>query len=127
MRLYSYVVRYDIGFAPNPFHGWCTLATCKQDIRIKARVDDWTVGTGSRTTGLGDYARADVILWMVENQKQEMARLGLPFDDLWGRPLQAIDCQGVFCETDKYCREAAPELASARKRIKARSTWPGIR
>jgi hypothetical protein len=39
---------------------------------------------------------------------------------LWGRPLQAIDCQGLFCETDKYCREAAPELASARKRIKAR-------
>jgi hypothetical protein len=71
---------------------------------------------------LGDYAPADVILWMVENQEQEMARLGLPFDGLWGRPLQAIDCQGLFCETDKYCREAAPELASARKRIKARFT-----
>jgi hypothetical protein len=28
----------------------------------------------------------------------------------------------LFCETDKYCREAAPELASARKRIKARFT-----
>jgi len=37
-------------------------------------------------------------------------------------PLHAIDCQGLFCETDKYCREAAPELASARKRIKARFT-----
>jgi hypothetical protein len=30
--------------------------------------------------------------------------------------------EGLFCETDKYCREAAPELASARKRIKARFT-----
>ena len=40
----------------------------------------------------------------------------------WGRPLHAIDCQGLFCETDKYCRQAAPELASARKRIKARFT-----
>ena len=57
---------------------------------------------------------------MVENQEKEMARLGLPFNGLWGRPLHAIDCQGLFCETDKYCREAAPELASARKRIKAR-------
>lgn len=37
-----------------------------------------------------------------------------------GAPLHAIDCQGLFCETDKYCCEAAPELASARKRIKAR-------
>lgn len=54
MRLYSYVVRYDIGFAPNPFHGWCTLATCKQDIRARAQVGDWIVGTGSKTQGLGD-------------------------------------------------------------------------
>jgi hypothetical protein len=46
----------------------------------------------------------------------------LPFTGLWGRPLQAIDCQGLCCETDKYCREAAPELASARKRIKSRFT-----
>ena len=36
--------------------------------------------------------------------------------------MHAIDCQGLFCETGKYCREAAPELASARKRIKARFT-----
>ncbi len=51
VRLYSYVVRYDIGFAPNPFHGWCTLATCKQDIRRKAAVGDWIVGTGSKAHG----------------------------------------------------------------------------
>ncbi|WP_024804511.1 nucleotide kinase domain-containing protein [Nocardia sp. BMG51109] len=69
---------------------------------------------------LGDYTPTDVILWMVEHQKQELERLGLPFGGLWGRPLHAIDCQGLFCETDKYCRQAAPELASARKRIKAR-------
>jgi hypothetical protein len=59
---------------------------------------------------------------MTERQENEFARLGLPFGGLWGRPLHAIDCQGLFCETDKYCREAAPELASARKRIKARFT-----
>jgi hypothetical protein len=52
----------------------------------------------------------------------QFARLDLPFTGLWGRPLHAIDCQGLFCETDKYCRQAAPELASPRKRIKARFT-----
>jgi hypothetical protein len=46
-RVYSYVVRYDVGFAPNPFHGWCTLATCKPDIRRVAVPGDWVVGTGS--------------------------------------------------------------------------------
>ncbi len=49
MRLYSYVVRYDVGFAPNPFHGWCTLATCKPEIRRAAVPGDWLVGTGSKT------------------------------------------------------------------------------
>jgi hypothetical protein len=57
---------------------------------------------------------------MTERQEGEFALLGLPFGGLWGRPLHAIDCQGLFCETDEYCREADPDLASARKRIKAR-------
>lgn len=47
VRLYSYVVRYDSGFAPNPFYGSCTLATCKPDIRRTAQAGDWIVGTGS--------------------------------------------------------------------------------
>jgi hypothetical protein len=46
-RIYSYVVRYDSGFAPNPFYGYCTLATCKPDIRRGAEVGDWVVGSGS--------------------------------------------------------------------------------
>ena len=45
--LFSYIVRYDSGFAPNPFHGYCTLATCKPRIREHAEVDDWVVGTAS--------------------------------------------------------------------------------
>jgi hypothetical protein len=47
MRLHSYVVRYDSGFAPNPFYGYCTIATCKPDIRRSANIDDWIVGSGS--------------------------------------------------------------------------------
>lgn len=46
-RLYSYVVRYDSGFAPNPFYGYCTLATCKPKIRQFAEIGDWVVGSGS--------------------------------------------------------------------------------
>jgi len=69
---------------------------------------------------LGDYTPSDIILWMVDHQTEEMERLGFLFSGLWGRPLHAIDCQGLFCETDKYCRQAVPELTSARKRIKVR-------
>jgi hypothetical protein len=46
-RIYSYIVRYDSGFAPNPFYGYCTLATCKPDIRKTAKLGDWIVGSGS--------------------------------------------------------------------------------
>jgi alpha-glutamyl/putrescinyl thymine pyrophosphorylase clade 1 len=71
-------------------------------------------------TDLGDYKPSEVIQWMVDHQEDEFRRLDLPFQGLFGRPLHAIDAQGLFCETDKYCREAAPHLTSARKRIKAR-------
>ncbi|MBD2614381.1 MAG: hypothetical protein FWK04_24010 [Nostoc sp. GBBB01] len=64
----------------------------------------------------------EVIHWMTENQEKEFQRLGLNFQSLWGRPLQAIDCQNLFCETDKYCRAAFPDLKSNRKKIKSKFT-----
>ena len=48
MKLYSYILTYDTGFAPNPFHGYCTLATCKPTIRRTAQAGDWIIGTGSK-------------------------------------------------------------------------------
>ncbi len=44
IRLFSYKMTDDTGFAPNPFHGLCTLATCKADIRLKKRKGDWIAG-----------------------------------------------------------------------------------
>ena len=53
LRLFSYVVEHDTGFAPNPDHGYCTLAHCKYNKSGKkrnlvemAKVDDWVTGTG---------------------------------------------------------------------------------
>jgi hypothetical protein len=68
----------------------------------------------------GDYEAADIIALMVDRQEAEFARLGLEFQSLWGRPLQLIDCQNLFCEVGKYARVAHPEFAGAsgRTRIK---------
>lgn len=44
MKIFSYRLTRDYGFAPNPFHGFCTLATCKPDIRGVANVGDWVLG-----------------------------------------------------------------------------------
>lgn len=71
-------------------------------------------------SSLGDYSEANVIRWVADNQEVEFEKLGLEFKNLWGRPLQLIDCQNLFCETDKYARVAHPEIQgiSKRKRIK---------
>lgn len=50
-RLYSYTITHDTGFAPNPFWGWCTLATCKPQIRRTAQVGDWIAGLSPKATG----------------------------------------------------------------------------
>jgi hypothetical protein len=69
---------------------------------------------------IGDYTEEDVIRMMTEKQSEEFEKRGLKFKTLWGRPLQLIDCQNLFCEVDKYSRIAHPKIngVSVRKRIK---------
>ncbi|KZY56319.1 hypothetical protein A3736_08590 [Erythrobacter sp. HI0063] len=69
------------------------------------------------TGGLSD---AELIRLMADRQEEECARLGLEFPSLWGRRLQLIDCQNLFCEVDKYARVAHPDIAgwTGRTRIK---------
>ena len=74
--------------------------------------------------GLND---AELIRLMVDNQEREFERLGLKFQPLWGRRLQLIDCQNLFCEVDKYARVAHPEISgiSGRTRIKQKFSPKG--
>ncbi|WP_218951868.1 nucleotide kinase domain-containing protein [Amycolatopsis anabasis] len=67
-----------------------------------------------------DGIEADVIAYMADHQHEHFDRLGLDFSGLYGRPLQLIDCQNLFCEVDKYARVAHPDIAghSGRSRIK---------
>jgi hypothetical protein len=67
-----------------------------------------------------DWTDEDLIRWTFERQDREFERLGLPFQDLWGRPLQPIDCQNLYCETAKYARVAHPDFTrpGGRSRIK---------
>lgn len=68
----------------------------------------------------GRLSNEDIVVRMADAQEREFERLGLETISLWGRPLQLIDCQNVFCEVDKYARLAHPEVAgiSGRTRIK---------
>ncbi len=51
MRLFSYIVSHDTGFAPNPFWGFCTLGCCKPVIRRVAQKGDWIAGISPKSLG----------------------------------------------------------------------------
>ena len=96
--------------------------------------NDFTVPGPGAVRGLrkvfsdfGDRTPRQLIMEMVERQDEHFDRLGLPWSGLFGRPLHAIDCQGLFCETDKYARVAFPDLASNRVRIKQEFREPKAR
>lgn len=44
MRLYTYIVNFDGGFAPCVSKSLCTLACCKPRIRAMAQYGDWVAG-----------------------------------------------------------------------------------
>jgi alpha-glutamyl/putrescinyl thymine pyrophosphorylase clade 1 len=71
---------------------------------------------GPAATGIEE----SVIAWVVATQDDHFERLGLQFRSLFGRPLQLIDAQNLFCEVDKYARVAHPDVpgVSGRTRIK---------
>ncbi|HVB14009.1 MAG TPA: nucleotide kinase domain-containing protein [Candidatus Dormibacteraeota bacterium] len=93
-----------------------------------SEMDFVVAGPGARSglrkcfTDTGDYDDEDLIRLVAERQVDEFAAHGLDFEDLWGRPLQLIDCQNLFCEVDKYARVAHPEAEGIgqRTRIKQR-------
>lgn len=88
---------------------------------------DFTIpGPGARDgirkcfSTLGGLTEAEIIRLVAERQEVEFERLGIKFQSLWGRPLQLIDIQNLFCEVDKYARVKHPDITgiSGRTRIK---------
>jgi len=72
------------------------------------------------TAGLSN---SEVIKLMTERQEIEFERLGLTFKNLWGRHLQLIDCQNIFCEVDKYARVKHPHIKGDSDRIRIKQVF----
>jgi hypothetical protein len=60
----------------------------------------------------------DWIKELVDDQEGFFDCYGLQPVTLFGRRLHAIDCQNLFCETDKYARVAHPQFNGIRTAIK---------
>jgi hypothetical protein len=72
------------------------------------------------TSGLSE---SDIIRVVADRANVEFERLGLEFPTLWGRPLQLIDCQNVFCEVSKYSRVAHPEFLGSTGRVRIKQKY----
>jgi alpha-glutamyl/putrescinyl thymine pyrophosphorylase clade 1 len=77
----------------------------------------------------GGLTAEDVIYWVTERQEAEFKRRELVFPGLFGRRLQPVDCQNLFCEISKYARVAHPEVSGIANRTRIKqsyhpSTWP---
>jgi hypothetical protein len=96
-----------------------------------SEMDHVVAGPGARSgirkafEDTGGFDDEDIIRAVTEQASREFEVRGLLFRSLWGRALQLIDCQNLFCEVDKYSRVAHPEAAGlGRRRIKRRFDGP---
>lgn len=71
----------------------------------------------------GGLSPAQVIRLVTELQEQEFESRGIDFPSLWGRPLQLIDCQNLFCEVDKYARIMHPDIMGISKRTRIKQKF----
>lgn len=89
-RIFSYVITHDTGFAPNPYGGVLTLATCKPKIRKVGKAGDWLLGTGSKNTigsnRLVYAAQVSEVLTLAEYGKSTLYKFKIPC--LSGEPWQ---------------------------------------
>lgn len=78
MNCFRYKMDHDYGFAPNPFHGVMSLATCKgTQVRNNShlQVGDWVVGLGS--VAMGNLGR---IIYVMQVEEK------ITFDQYWEDP-----------------------------------------
>ena len=71
IKYFFYIVRVDTGFAPNPFYGSCTLATCKPKIRETAEKGDWVIGFYSRAKTVPKIYQGKLIYAMEITEKTD--------------------------------------------------------
>ena len=72
---------------------------------------------------LGGLSESDIIRLVTDRQEYEFEQLGLEFKSLWGRRLQLIDCQNLFCEVSKYARVMHPEVAGVNNRSRIKQIY----
>ncbi len=123
---FNVLVSYD---SIGPFLAYQFLVDLNYSRHLVFSEDEFVVAGPGARRGLrkcfadpGDYGVSDMLRWTMDAQETAFNDRGLAWTDLWGRALQLIDIQNLFCEVDKYSRVACPELSefAPGQRIKQR-------
>ncbi len=64
-----------------------------------------------------------LIRWVTDRQEKEFEAHGIVFPGLFGRRLQPIDCQNLFCEISKYARVAHPDVPGIANRLRIKQGY----
>jgi Nucleotide modification associated domain 2 len=83
IRLFSYKMTHDTGFAPNPFHGLLTLANCKPCIRKYKIKDDWIAGFTSQELN-GDNVGEEKLVYLMKVIDK------ITYNEYWNNPLYKL-------------------------------------
>jgi hypothetical protein len=126
-QLYDVLISYPL---VGPFLAYQYATDINYSALIDFSEEDFVVaGPGARDgiakcfSDKGSYSDEDIIRFMMENQVAECERLGLDFKSLFGRPLQLIDCQNLFCEVGKYARVSHPQIKDKSGRVKIKQIY----
>lgn len=83
VRLFSYKMTHDTGFAPNPFHGILTLANCKPCIRKCKKDGDWIAGFSSKELN-GDKTGKERLIYLMKVTDK------ISYNEYWNNPLYKL-------------------------------------
>lgn len=107
MRLCSYILTNDTGFAPNPFWGYCTLAACTPNHQgIQAHQGDWFFGHS-------DVDRGRRLIYAMEVTEEPLGFNEYFLDELFQRkkPKRSTDWREA-CGDNVYHKNSIGEWVS---------------
>ena len=77
--LYSYKMSHDDGFAPNPYFGVLTLATCMGKMRQNTKIGNWIAGWTSRKTATSTPPGEERLIYLAKVTDK------IPVAEYWDR------------------------------------------
>jgi hypothetical protein len=126
----GYKMTHDSGFAPNPFHGVLTLATCKPRVRATRQPGDWVAGFASqalvdRAHRAGHKIPYQGLVYLM--QVAEVLPLRSYFDDdrfKAKQPPRESDDLVALCGDNIYYRDHRGEYEQLENRHHTRAEMP---